>query len=302
MNDNNNQNENSSENGIIAKITAFITFLRNFISSGEESTSGNLLQNKKVQIAIGVVLLLFLFYSFGSSNDSGIKLFFGIIFWIAVAVIIYFGRKMYLLERENTEGHEALHSNEDYQKFKKILKIAIVVCVVSQLSYSFSGTSADNSKFEEPSASDVLSYAYYVNGNYMGHKHHNEESDILYKAFYISEIVDTSKMSKKTFLTTYEKNEIEKDVSKHFIDCLNKRLKSFDGFEDFDVQRDIEIIRPFESAHVNGGAFFDVTIKLNGKNNPFNKKGFIKLKCGADMNPDHTWRIRYALPTIYVND
>ena len=94
-----------------------------------------------------------------------------------------------------------------------------MVCVVSQLSYSFSGTSADNSKFEEPSASDL--YAYYVNGNYM---HHNEESDILYKAFYISEIVDTSKMSKKTFLTTYEKNEIEKDVSKHFIDCLNRKI------------------------------------------------------------------------------
>ena len=68
MNDNNNQNENSSENGIIAKITAFITFLRNFISSGEESTSGNLLQNKKIPIAVGVVLFLVVFKLFSSSN------------------------------------------------------------------------------------------------------------------------------------------------------------------------------------------------------------------------------------------
>ena len=75
MNDNNNQNENSSENGIIAKITAFITFLKNFISSGEESTSGNLLQNKKVKIAVGVVLLLIVFKLLGSSNyDSRIEM------------------------------------------------------------------------------------------------------------------------------------------------------------------------------------------------------------------------------------
>ena len=62
------------------------------------------------------------------------QLFFGIIFWIAVAAIIYSWKKSKAIQQENLEDFE---TNEEYQKFKKITKIAAVVCVVSFLLYHF---------------------------------------------------------------------------------------------------------------------------------------------------------------------
>lgn len=57
----------------------------------------------------------------------------GLIFWIAVAAVIYSWKKSKAIQQENLEDFE---SNEEYQKFKKITKIAAAVCVVSMLLYN----------------------------------------------------------------------------------------------------------------------------------------------------------------------